>query len=108
MIMILEVIWIHYFSDFLLQNDKMAINKSSSNKWLGIHCLIYSIPFLIFGLKFAIILGISHFIVDFFTSRGTTKLWIKGKRHWFFCLIGLDQTIHITLLVLQIKLFGVV
>lgn len=94
------LIWTHFLADFLMQSDKMAINKSSSNIWLGIHTILYSLPFFIFGCEFAIINGLAHFIVDWFTSRGTSLLHQKGQRHWFFCLIGLDQIIHITILIL--------
>ena len=102
----LLIIWIHFIADFLLQNDEMAINKSSSNKWLTIHCSIYSIPFIIFGFKAMVVIWVSHYFVDFFTSRATTKLWLNQKRHWFFAVIGLDQAIHITLLVLIIEYYS--
>ena len=99
----LLIIWVHTFADFFLQSDKMGINKSSSIKWLGIHCLVYSIPFLLFGIQFAVLAGISHLIIDFFTSKGTSYLWQKEMRHWFFCLIGVDQAIHFTLLYFIMK-----
>lgn len=97
--MVLEVIWLHFFSDFVLQSDTMAKNKSSSNKWLLIHCAIYTAPFLWFGWKYAAINGAAHFVTDWITSRGTAALWQKGERHWFFVLIGLDQAVHMTALV---------
>jgi membrane-bound metal-dependent hydrolase YbcI (DUF457 family) len=93
----------------------MALNKSKSNLWLGIHCLVYAGFFLfisvLFNFKspytFSLLVGISHFIVDWITSRGTTKLWLMNERHWFFCLIGLDQSIHLISLFLLLKWFGV-
>jgi hypothetical protein len=102
---LLLIIWIHFVADFLLQNDKMAINKSSSSYWLTIHSLIYSVPFIIFGFKSVVVIFVSHWFVDFFTSRWTTKLWLKQKRHWFFAVIGLDQAVHLTFLILIIKYF---
>jgi len=99
----LILIWIHFIADFIMQNDKMALNKRSSLKWLSIHCFIYSIPFLIFGISFAIITGIFHFIVDIFSSKVTSYLWQKEERHWFFVVIGLDQAIHMTCLILLLK-----
>jgi len=99
----LLAIWIHFISDFLLQTDKMATNKSSSLKYLGLHCIVYSIPFLIFGLQFAIINGFLHFIVDFISSKATSYLWQNEKRHWFFVTIGLDQAIHMSCLFLSLQ-----
>jgi len=97
---ILILLWIHYVTDFLLQDDKTAINKSSNNFYLAGHCFIYMLPFLPFGLLFGLLIGISHFIIDYVTSRITTKLYLKGKRHWFFCTIGIDQAIHLSVLFL--------
>ena len=95
---IVALIWMHFVSDFVLQTDKMAMNKSKSNKWLGIHVLVYSFPFLFFGWKFALVTLAFHFVTDYFTSRGTSYLWKKEMRHWFFTLIGFDQAIHLTTL----------
>jgi len=102
----LLIVWIHFVADFLLQNDEMAINKSSSSYWLTVHTLIYSIPFVIFGFKPMVVIFASHWFVDFFTSRWTTKLFLAQKRHWFFVVIGLDQAIHLTFLILIIEYFS--
>lgn len=85
---------LHFVSDFLLQSDWMAQNKSSSNKALGLHVLLYSIPFIIISPIFALINGVAHFITDYVTSRITKNLWEKKEVHWFFAVIGLDQLLH--------------
>ena len=85
--MIITLIWLHFISNFLLQSDRMAINKSSSNKWLSIHCIVYSIPFILISFKFALINGLCHFITDYITSRITSNLWKNNKRHSFFVTI---------------------
>ena len=92
------LVWGHFVADFLAQNDAMATRKSSSNKWLGLHALVYTAFMLFFGLRFALINGVLHFAVDWCSSRGTTYLWKRNERHWFFSLIGLDQAIHLTIL----------
>lgn len=98
---IILIIWLHFIADFIMQNDKMAINKSSSDKWLAIHSFIYVIPFFMFGWQFMLFNAIAHFVVDYITSRGTSKLWNENKRHWFFVLIGFDQAIHLTILIIS-------
>jgi Protein of unknown function (DUF3307) len=92
------LIWLHFIADFIFQTDKMAINKSSSNRWLGLHVACYTAPFFWFGWCFALVNGAAHFVTDWLTSRGTSYLWKKEERHWFFALIGLDQAIHTTTL----------
>ena len=104
MINVLLIVWIHFVSDFILQSDIMAINKSKNVKYLLLHCFIYSLLFLVFGWEFSLIAFLSHFIIDFFTSKLTSYLWQKEKRHWFFCTIGFDQALHLTVLFL-VKLF---
>jgi hypothetical protein len=97
---LLELVWIHFIADFILQNDKMATRKSSSIRWLGAHCMIYGSCFFGFGWKYALLNMAMHFLTDSVTSRGTALLWKHNERHWFFCLIGFDQAVHLTTLIL--------
>ena len=101
----ITIIWLHFLADFIFQTDKMAINKSTSTLWLAIHVAIYTLPFFWFGWPFALFNGGCHFVTDWFTSRGTSYLWKKEERHWFFALIGLDQAIHMTTLMVSYKHF---
>jgi hypothetical protein len=101
---VLALVWVHLFSDFFLQTDKMATQKSKSNKWLSIHCAVYSIPFLLFGPVYALVNGLAHLMTDYITSRITSIFWKKEERHWFFATIGVDQAIHISTLVLTFGL----
>lgn len=96
---LLLLIWLHFFADFILQTDWMAINKSKKNLALGIHVVVYSLPFLVISPLYAIINGIAHFATDWLSSRATTKLWEKEQRHWFFVVIGADQAVHMSTLV---------
>jgi uncharacterized protein DUF3307 len=100
------LVWMHFVCDFILQNDKMALNKGKSNKWLTIHIAAYSTPFLIFGWRFTLANAVAHWCTDYVSSRITTKLWLAEKRHWFFVIIGADQALHMTVLVITIPLLG--
>lgn len=122
----LVLFWSHFIADFLCQSDKMAVNKSTSNYWLGVHGASYTVglimsymmlvilamvfPFLIpFMVKlpftYFILNGILHTMVDYGTSRWTSHLWKNEKRHAFFSVVGLDQAIHMTILYLTMFLF---
>jgi hypothetical protein len=112
-LLLLLFIWIHYIGDFVLQNDSMALYKKSSMKWLAIHCLTYTSLFSIFFLMFPIIptiqfiavTGLSHFLIDFVTSKMSGYFWAKDKIHFFFEVIGFDQSVHITVFILTASLF---
>lgn len=98
---LLIIIWLHFIADFLFQSDWMAINKSKNIKALLVHCIIYTLPFFLFSTPwFWIFVFSSHLIIDGISSKVTTWLHKKNERHWFFVVIGFDQAIHMTTLVL--------
>ena len=104
---LLILIWMHFIADFILQSNWMAQNKSKHNIPLLIHIGVYSLPFLYFSWEYALINGVAHLITDWFSSRATSKLWAEKKVHWFFVVVGLDQAIHMTTLILTyVWLFG--
>lgn len=103
---IILLVWLHYLGDFILQTDKMALNKSSSYKWLSIHVLVYTIPLFILGWKFALVNGAAHFATDFVTSTFSSKAYAAGKRGLFFKIIGADQAAHVTVLFLTSGLWN--
>ncbi|HMS53192.1 MAG: DUF3307 domain-containing protein [Sphingobacteriales bacterium] len=102
------IILAHFVADFLLQTDKMALNKSKSNYWLTMHVLAYTAGMALFTVYMVVFeaqnwllaakwLGINaclHWLTDFNTSRLTSILWQRGQRHWFFVAIGFDQVVH--------------
>jgi hypothetical protein len=101
---VIVLFWVHVLADFVLQSDWMATNKSKSLLPLTTHVMVYSIPFaLLFGWRYALINMGAHFITDFFTSRMTSYLWKREKRHEFFVVIGIDQAIHLTTLVYTLR-----
>ena len=97
-LILIAIVWTHFIADFLLQTNQMAELKSSSNKWLGFHSLVYACPFIWVGIQYAVISGLIHFIVDWNTSRTTSKLWLDRRVRLFFIVIGFDQAIHLTCL----------
>ena len=102
LVSLLFVVCLHFVADFIFQTDTMAVNKSTSVKWLTAHVLVYMLPFFLLGWQFAVINGAAHWLTDFVTSRVTSYLWKKGDRHNFFVVIGLDQAVHMTTLILSL------
>jgi len=113
--LILAALAIHWVVDFVLQSSWMATNKSKSNVALGAHVGVYTcgmalLAVTIFWLTtnavwFTLINGGLHFAVDYCTSRMTSYLWQKKDVHNFFVVIGFDQLVHATTLILTINAF---
>ena len=114
---VLAIILIHWFADFVLQTDKQARGKSKNwNDLLshtGTYSVIWLIPIILLfpkdwttsqyvltSLLFGGITFITHTITDYFTSRLNSKLWSEGKVHYFFVSVGFDQVLHYTQLFL--------
>ena len=101
---IVALVVCHFIGDFILQTDKMAVNKSTSNYWLTKHVLTYMIPFIVFYvaispnmLTFIFVIGLNfllHWIADYTTSRIASHFYKNEKRGLFFKTIGFDQLIH--------------
>ena len=131
-ILILQILFIHWISDFVLQSSWMATNKSKNWFALASHILVYtaSMGFLML-LAGVIIAGISgsitggaimiitpmsfvkwialngalHFVTDAITSRITSILWRKNDMHNFFVVVGFDQLIHYSCLIITLLMF---
>lgn len=100
-ITIIGLLFLHWVVDFLMQTDYMALNKSKDIKVLLMHCAVYATPFIWFGgMRYVLFLFVTHFLIDFYTSRITSYLWKKEKRYWFFVTIGFDQFLHYCALIL--------
>lgn len=114
----------HFLGDFVLQTDAMATRKSKEWLYLSLHCVVYALMFVPWGLRFYLITLLTHFVTDAITSRITTKLWFfqpidvhfninnvryecwipkGGSRHYFFVMIGFDQLIHFATLALTLR-----
>jgi len=116
---IIGIIIIHWFSDFVLQTHWQAINKSKNNKALTMHVLSYSTVWLLVANAYSIITGnflmlaffpiitfICHWVTDYYTSRLNSKLWEKGDVHNFFVSVGFDQVLHYVQLFLTFYLLS--
>jgi len=97
---IIILIWVHFLADFVLQSNWVATNKSTKTWVLGLHSLVYAMPLVILGWRWAIANGVLHFGVDYITSRMTSEYHMADRRHAFFVTIGADQAIHMTILIL--------
>ncbi len=118
MIPILLLFVVHFFGDFVFQSSKMATGKSKSIKWLSIHVGVYGLVSLIsliilgsfyhnflFGFYWWITNVILHFVVDFFTSKITSRFWEQKNMRFFFVMIGFDQLLHAICLISTFFIF---
>jgi hypothetical protein len=106
---------IHFVADFLCQTREMATNKSKSLYWLTLHVSVYTtvttLSWLVFSTNIItltyvwFITFISHWVTDFCTSKGTAYFYLKNNMFGFFGLIGFDQLIHATTLILTYNYF---
>lgn len=118
---ILLLVLFHFIADFLLQNDWMGLGKSKKLLPLFIHSLVYSGAMTLFlcGMSFGlfmfgafdflvpiyffIIMFVSHFVIDFISSRVNKYLYENNEIRIFFNVIGFDQYLHYLVLFLSIN-----
>jgi len=126
---VLAILFIHWFADFVLQTDWEAKNKSKSNSALFQHVFKYSLVWVAciilvavagivsgfsqedigwseFMWLFPTITLVCHFATDYVTSRINSKLYAKGKIHEFFVSVGFDQFLHFAQLLLTYQLLS--
>lgn len=131
---IIIALFAHYIADFPMQaiNKRIMGRKNESNLHLFNHVWIYSLVFgLILSLgvgllavPLALINGALHFVIDYFTSRGSHACHRRGVSvtHWltdntvvynqkwmgpFWCIIGFDQFLHNVVMFICLFAFGV-
>lgn len=97
--MIIALFVCHWFGDFLFQTEYMSENKSHNSTLLVKHCILYALPFIIFGWKFALLAALFHFPIDYVSSKITHLLYDLKQFKWFFTVIGFDQMFHMIILV---------
>lgn len=100
--LVIYLLFVHWFADFVCQSNYMAQGKSKSMKPLLLHIFVYSTILSILTLNpiFGLINGLFHLVTDYITSRFTSKLYSKGDVHNFF-VIGLDQWLHYVVLIVS-------
>ena len=74
---------LHLFGDFILQNDKMALNKKKTTLkgffYCLLHCCLYALPFFLLTNWIGVILiCITHFIIDRWDFVG----WFNSKKNF--------------------------
>lgn len=111
---ILTIITLHFLSDWWFQPRRMAETKSSSYIALLSHGLIIFLVFAAYALYFdkcidlAVINAVLHVVLDRLLwviykwiawTRGITKEnHVNG--YWFYFSIGLDQILHLWILII--------
>ena len=98
LIVILMLIAVHFLADFVAQTRWMGINKSSNNLILLVHVSVYTMFLVPFGLRFALLNGLLHFITDYYSSRASNHYYKEDDMYGFWTVIGLDQAIHMACL----------
>ena len=92
----------HFVGDYLLQDDRMAERKKTSDLWCSIHVLLYMVPFLFCGLQpwQMVAIAAQHYAVD----RSGFVVWfmkVKGQERFAkgpcapWSVILTDNLLHI-------------
>ncbi|MPS64445.1 MAG: DUF3307 domain-containing protein [Chryseobacterium sp.] len=95
----IQLILAHLLGDFILQPNSWVAekeNKKLNSKYLYLHVLIHTALSFIFLWNVelwwvAVLVGISHFIID---ASKLSFQTIKNKKSWFF----VDQALHIAVI----------
>ena len=112
---ILTLLVAHWIADFVLQTHWMAQNKSKSNDALLYHVLTYTTCMTVASVfvfppvhavsLWIVINSIAHFATDWVTSRWSARYFGK-EWHNFFVVVGFDQLLHYTTLLLTARWLG--
>ena len=96
---------LHWVADYIFQPREIADTKWNDIGSLTIHVFMYSFTMLLFpiicapsfsaGFLFILWLAISHFVIDFFTSKATHLYYEQKDYSMFFIVLGADQLLHI-------------
>lgn len=98
----------HCFGDFVFQTKWMALNKQGSSFKCAVHCLIYTACIMLFlwkfSIPFALLVFVSHFIIDRFSladkwgdligARSLTDFMNHGYKEIPFHELGEPEKFH--------------
>lgn len=112
--LILIILLVHWLADFVIQTDYQATNKYKSVEQLTYHVLSYTgvwiIPSIIMLnsaldiIFFLCITFVTHFLVDYVSSKLSHKYFNTTNYHNAFVVIGFDQLLHYAQIILTILL----
>jgi len=85
-----DMLLAHAFGDYILQTDKMAVNKTKSSFWAFVHVIYYMIPFafIVKSIPALIFIGVTHFFIDRYRLARYVifaKNRITGNDKWEDC-----------------------
>lgn len=113
--LIFYIMVMHFLADFALQTHWQAENKSKNIKALTYHVATYSTVWLfaswiytnniMFAICFTITTFLIHWLTDFLTSKEVSKRFANNDYHNGFVMIGFDQVLHYTQLIITFHYF---
>lgn len=101
----------HLIGDFVLQTSRMATEKQQNFSKLLQHCGIYTVVIFIIlfisskhvdAVWISLIIGISHFMIDFFRNHADKKCNDRISVFLFF----IDQILHIGICIIVVWYFN--
>ena len=102
---VIAVVWVHFIADFVVQTRWMADNKSKNLYALLLHIFTYTLCLCVIDVTWALWNGVIHGIQDMVGSNGTSWAFKNKKHKLFWCIIGADQALHLTVLLLTLGRF---
>lgn len=110
--MITYILFCHWLNDFvgqgyLFPSLEIGKNKSKDFSILLTHILLYTMGMLLMlwpfmgteaVMAYVPINVLSHFVIDYFTSKASSKAYADGNVRWFWSVIGFDQFLHVAIL----------
>lgn len=90
----MDQLLLHLIGDYILQSHWMAVNKSKKSLPCLLHCLTYTLPFLLLTRSWLAlgIIGGTHFLIDRF-GLARYLIWLKnwqapgGFVSWHACTL---------------------